>query len=84
MLRGGGGILLLFPATKLPQLTLDLCTQPQAGLFQFQLFKENTNNLIGVMMDDSIALIGWQVTMAATFPNYEVKHRGSLNLAGMV
>lgn len=49
---------LLFPANKLPQLTLDLCAQPQAGLFQFQVFKENINNLIGMMMGDSIALIG--------------------------
>lgn len=36
------------------------------------------------MMADTAALIGWQVTMAASFPNYEVKHRGSLNVAGMV
>lgn len=78
---------LLFPTNsinKLPQLTLDSYAQLQAGLSPFQLFKENINNLFALMMDNTAALTGWQVTMAAAFPKYEVKHRGSLNLASMV
>lgn len=77
----------LFPTnsiSKLPQLTLDVCAQLQAGLSPFQLFKENINNLVGLMIENTAALIGWQVAMAAAFPKYEIKHRGSLNLACMV
>ena len=72
---------LLFPSNsinKLPQLTLDLYAQLQAGLSPFQLFKENVNNLFGLMVDNTAALIGWQVAI------YAVKCKGSLNLADMV